>query len=75
MIVCVCNNISDKTIRAAADNGVRNLAELRSELGVGTCCGKCHSCAKTVLREHLEDRALETATNFTPLSRALPLAA
>jgi bacterioferritin-associated ferredoxin len=53
MIVCVCNNISDREIRLAIDLGLRTMAELRRDLGVATCCGKCHSCAKEVLREHI----------------------
>jgi bacterioferritin-associated ferredoxin len=57
MIVCVCNNISDKEIRQAADSGLTTLQALRDDLGVGTCCGKCKSCAKTVLRDHLNDNA------------------
>jgi len=51
MIVCVCNNISDRRIRQAVDSGITSMPELRDQLGVGTCCGKCHSCAKQVLRE------------------------
>jgi bacterioferritin-associated ferredoxin len=54
MIVCVCNNISDREIRLAVDLGLHTMAELRRDLGVATCCGKCHSCAKEVLQEHLE---------------------
>jgi bacterioferritin-associated ferredoxin len=54
MIVCVCNNISDREIRQAVDLGLSNMAELRRDLGVATCCGKCHSCAKDVMNEHLE---------------------
>ncbi|MES2743532.1 MAG: (2Fe-2S)-binding protein [Pseudomonadota bacterium] len=53
MIVCVCNNISDREIRQAVDLGLSSMAELRRDLGVATCCGKCHSCAKEVLDEHL----------------------
>lgn len=53
MIVCVCNNISDRKIRLAVDAGAASMAELRTQLGVATCCGKCHSCAKQVLRECL----------------------
>lgn len=53
MIVCVCNNISDREIRQAADFGVSSMAELRRDLGVATCCGKCHTCAKEVLGQHL----------------------
>ncbi len=32
---------------------------LREKLGVGTCCGKCHSCAKAVLRECLAEGSRE----------------
>jgi bacterioferritin-associated ferredoxin len=57
MIVCVCNNISDREIRQAVDLGLSSMAELRRDLGVATCCGKCHSCAKEVMNEHLERNA------------------
>jgi bacterioferritin-associated ferredoxin len=56
MIVCVCNNVSDRKIRQAVANGASSLADLRKELDVGTCCGKCHSCAKQVLRTSLEEQ-------------------
>jgi len=59
MIVCVCNNISERQIRRAVSAGHTTMPQLREELGVGTCCGKCHSCAKTVLRECLEDGVRE----------------
>jgi bacterioferritin-associated ferredoxin len=54
MIVCVCNNVSDRKIRQAVDEGMSTMAELRDNLEVATCCGKCHACAKHVLRECLE---------------------
>jgi len=57
MIVCVCNNISEGRIRQAVNAGLSTMSELRKELGVATCCGKCHSCAKHVLRESLNDAA------------------
>ncbi len=53
MIVCVCNNISDREIRQAVDLGLSSMAELRQDLGVATCCGKCTSCARQVLTGHL----------------------
>lgn len=59
MIVCVCHNVSEHKIRDAVDAGMTTMPQLREQLGVGTCCGKCHSCAKAVLREYLEDRVLE----------------
>jgi bacterioferritin-associated ferredoxin len=57
MIVCICNNVSDREIRQAVDLGLTTMAELRHDLGVATCCGKCQSCAKTVLRTCLEQQA------------------
>lgn len=52
MIVCVCNNISDREIRQAVELGLTTMDELRRDLGVATCCGKCDSFAEDVLREH-----------------------
>ncbi|MGE5652091.1 bacterioferritin-associated ferredoxin [Noviherbaspirillum sp. UKPF54] len=67
MIVCVCYNVSERKIREAVDTGMTTMPELRTQLGVGTCCGKCHSCAKTVLRECLEERELEAQPSaFAP---------
>jgi bacterioferritin-associated ferredoxin len=60
MIVCVCNNISDREIRQAVDMGLSTMAELRRDLGVATCCGKCAPCAKEVLTEHLAVQVKET---------------
>ncbi len=62
MIVCICNNISDRQIRQAVNSGMASMSELRNQLGVATCCGKCHSCAKQVLRECLDD-----ASNAQPI--------
>lgn len=61
MIVCVCNNVSDRKIRQAVDSGMTSMSELRTHLDVGTCCGKCHLSAKTVLRECL---ATDAGTRF-----------
>ncbi len=53
MIVCICNNISDRDIRKAVAAGMSTMRELRQNLGVATCCGKCDPCARQVLRECL----------------------
>ncbi|OEZ62217.1 MULTISPECIES: bacterioferritin-associated ferredoxin [unclassified Duganella] len=53
MIVCVCNNISDREIRQAMELGLTSMEELRRDLGVATCCGQCFSCAEEILNEHL----------------------
>jgi bacterioferritin-associated ferredoxin len=67
MIVCVCNNISDREIRQAVDLGLNSMAGLRKELGVGACCGKCVSCAREVMHEHLDGKNVTVALHrMTP---------
>ena len=61
MIVCVCHNISDHKIRQAVDEGASSLLDLRKQLSVGTCCGKCHSCAKSIVRDRIEENAASLA--------------
>ncbi|MEB0139231.1 MULTISPECIES: (2Fe-2S)-binding protein [unclassified Undibacterium] len=58
MIVCVCNNISERQIASACAAGHTTMADLRHHLQVGTCCGKCAGCARKVLRECNENSAL-----------------
>lgn len=55
MIVCICQNVSDKAIRQALEEGAGSMHEIRAQLGVGSCCGKCNAFAKTLVRAHLED--------------------
>ncbi|MYM29692.1 2Fe-2S ferredoxin [Duganella sp. CY15W] len=57
MIVCVCNNISDREIRQAMELGITSMEELRGALGVATCCGQCFSCAEELLNDHLAAQA------------------
>lgn len=55
MIVCVCNNVSDKAIRKAVEqDGVRTYIQLQRATQAGTCCGKCGSCAKQVLHDAVQ---------------------
>mgnify|MGYP003457215493 CR=1 FL=1 len=65
MIVCVCNNISDREIREAADLGLSSMGDLRRDLGVGTCCGKCVSCARQVLHDHIERTTALASTELS----------
>lgn len=53
MYVCVCNAVTDRDIRSAADNGISSMEALSNELKVGTCCGRCSDCAKQVLNQSL----------------------
>jgi bacterioferritin-associated ferredoxin len=67
MIVCVCHNVSDRAIRAAMDAGATSLSEIRAQLNVGACCGKCLPSAKALV----SDRREEVAIRFTALRREL----
>jgi bacterioferritin-associated ferredoxin len=51
MYVCVCRAVTDGEIRAAVDQGVRTMRELRQGLGVASQCGKCGQCALRLLRQ------------------------
>ena len=51
MYVCICNGITDRDIRQAADAGCRSLAELTMRTGCGACCGSCLDTAAQVLEE------------------------
>jgi len=51
MYVCICNAITDKQIRQAAETGARNLWDLQKQLGVATQCGSCKEMASDILRE------------------------
>ena len=59
MIVCICNNVSDREIRQAVDLGVSSMAELSNDLGVATCCGQCADCAKKVLQDYMEEQCTQ----------------
>jgi bacterioferritin-associated ferredoxin len=51
MYICLCNAITDRQIVRAAELGARSPEDLAQELGVGLGCGRCRSCAMTVLCE------------------------
>jgi bacterioferritin-associated ferredoxin len=51
MYICICNAITDRQIVAAAEQGARSPDDLAHGLGVGLGCGRCTSCAITLLQE------------------------
>ena len=52
MYVCICNAITDKQIRAAAEEGATDLWGLQAALGVATGCGSCKEAASEILAEY-----------------------
>lgn len=49
MYICLCNAITERDIRACAEEGACTLRDLECGLGVGTSCGKCRPAAKEIL--------------------------
>ena len=54
MYVCLCNGITERSVRQAAANGVHSLAELTRRTGCAGCCGSCAEYAQDVLRDECE---------------------
>ncbi|HLT27437.1 MAG TPA: (2Fe-2S)-binding protein [Zeimonas sp.] len=57
MIVCVCRAVSDRQIRSSLRDGVGTMQQLRSELGVASCCGKCGPRVRELIDEHRAGQA------------------
>ena len=53
MYVCVCNAVTERDIFSAVAEGCTSLRQLREQLGVGACCGRCTGCARDVLKNSL----------------------
>jgi len=51
MYICICNAITEREIRACAEDGACTLGELERCLGVGTGCGRCKHAATEVLKQ------------------------
>jgi bacterioferritin-associated ferredoxin len=70
MIVCVCKAVSDRHIRAAVKGGAASMRDLRRELQVGTCCGKCVPEAKAALSASLAQVDEAASAAFFPIPAA-----
>ncbi len=57
MIVCICNGISDRTIRAAVRCGARDLGDVARACEAGGDCGSCHDQIRGIIGD--ADRATE----------------
>ena len=49
MYVCICNGVTDRDIRQAAEAGCRTVAELTMRTGAGSNCGSCLEMASELL--------------------------
>ncbi|HJT98700.1 MAG TPA: (2Fe-2S)-binding protein [Rhodanobacteraceae bacterium] len=59
MYVCICNAVTERTIREAAESGVHTLAELSRRTGCSDCCGTCSDLAQEILDRAHRSRSLD----------------
>ena len=50
MYICICNAVSEREIQGAVELGSASFEEVRRDLGVGSCCGKCEPEARRLVR-------------------------
>ena len=53
MYVCLCRGITDQDIKDAMADGAHTYREIRDQLDLGTCCGRCVPEAKAIISEEL----------------------
>jgi bacterioferritin-associated ferredoxin len=51
MYICLCNAITEGQMKACVESGACTLEDLASQLGVGSGCGRCQTCATQVMEE------------------------
>jgi bacterioferritin-associated ferredoxin len=68
MYVCICNGVTDRDIRQAAEAGCRTLAELTMRTGCGATCGTCLDTAAVLLEA--SQRALDSRHELPVLQAA-----
>ena len=59
MYVCICNAVTERAVREAAQSGVRTLAELSRRTGCADCCGSCADLASEILDQTHRSRTLD----------------
>lgn len=59
MYVCICNGVSDRVIRDAAEAGCTSVAEMTMRTGAGSCCGSCLGLVGEIIQEVQARKTLE----------------
>lgn len=61
MYVCLCNGITERTVREAAASGARDLSDLIAMTGCATSCGSCADTAMQILHESRREQRFPLA--------------
>lgn len=59
MIICSCFVVSDKDIKTAVEDGVRDFRALRKRLKCSTNCGACYPNARECFDQCLRDKGID----------------
>lgn len=51
MVVCLCQGVSDRIVRASIQEGARTRQDVTDACGAGDGCGGCHRTIKTLIVE------------------------
>ena len=49
MVVCLCQGVSDKKVRASIEAGARTRQQVTDACGAGDGCGTCHRTIKSLI--------------------------
>lgn len=76
MIICVCQNVSERDIAQAVRSGCRSFDALQEKLEVARCCGTCECAAREAFAEQ-RAACCQTQGHKTSVTQVLnaPLAA
>ncbi|MBA2352755.1 MAG: (2Fe-2S)-binding protein [Burkholderiales bacterium] len=64
MYICLCYGITDQQIRECVEHGACSLQDLREQLGVASCCGRCSCYAEDVLCDALRNKLISVETKL-----------
>jgi bacterioferritin-associated ferredoxin len=75
MIVCVCNGVSDRDVKAAIKNGMTSVEALSANLGVASGCGCCRETCADMIAEHACSGSCASFLGAFPVFTLTPIAA
>ena len=55
MYVCLCHAVTDADIKRSVEAGNRTLRQVSRDLKVGTGCGTCVDCARSLIKDLVKD--------------------
>jgi len=61
MYVCICQAVSDETLREEIRNGATSVKALTKKLGLGSGCAKCVGEIKALIKQTLSE---DTSVNL-----------